>query len=59
VITGDLVEPITEPWEIDDEFFPHGTPKREAIEAQKEADRIAAGAPVQGESTSAAAERDR
>ncbi|MBT9330164.1 type II toxin-antitoxin system Phd/YefM family antitoxin [Paracidobacterium acidisoli] len=36
-IIGDLVEPITEPWEVDDDFFPHGTPERAAIEARNKA----------------------
>jgi prevent-host-death family protein len=34
-IVGDIVSPITEPWEWDEDFFPHGTPERAEFERNK------------------------
>jgi prevent-host-death family protein len=34
-IVGDIVSPITEPWEWDEDVFPQGTPEREALERNK------------------------
>jgi prevent-host-death family protein len=31
-IVGDIVSPITEPWEWDEDVFPHGTPERAEFE---------------------------
>ncbi len=34
-IVGDVVSPITEPWEWDEDIFPHGTRERDEFERNK------------------------
>ncbi len=34
-IVGDIVSPIVEPWEWDEDVFPHGTPERAEFERNK------------------------
>lgn len=34
-IVGDIVSPIVEPWEWDEDVFPPGTPEREPVERNK------------------------
>jgi prevent-host-death family protein len=34
-IVGDIVSPIVEPWEWDEDIFPRGTPEREEFERNK------------------------
>lgn len=34
-IVGDIVSPITEPWEWDEDVFPVGTPERDEFERAK------------------------
>ncbi len=34
-IQGDIVSPIVEPWEWDEDIFPHGTPERDEFERNK------------------------
>jgi prevent-host-death family protein len=43
-IVGDIVSPITEPWEWDEDVFPHGTPEREEFERNKKKSAAAAAA---------------
>jgi prevent-host-death family protein len=41
-IVGDIVSPITEPWEWDEDVFPHGTPERAEFERNKKKSAAAA-----------------
>jgi len=42
-IHGDIVSPIIEPWEWDEDIFPRGTPEREEFERNKKKSSAKAG----------------